>query len=170
MSSDPNKLVLLGGAGRLPLQGYKRTSFLAYQSAATGLGCVQRTHALQQSRGGSACGKVFYGTRSRSWKGGSRRQLLRIIYCGRPAASSVWTFHLDARRRIGWILLPPRRSFEPRILLDRQGPMKNVALDYRSTVQLDADGVDGALDAATDDQLLRRDITLDLRAFSDKDI
>ena len=48
--------------------------------------------------------------------------------------------------------------------------MKNVPLDYSSTMQLDTDGVDSALDAATDGQLLRRDITLDLRAFSDKDV
>lgn len=36
LERELTKLVLLGGAGRFPLQGYKRTSFLAYRSVAMG--------------------------------------------------------------------------------------------------------------------------------------
>jgi hypothetical protein len=58
MSSDPNKLVLLGGAGRLPLQGYKRASSLAYQSEAMGPVASFRTAANSSHIQGGPAGQI----------------------------------------------------------------------------------------------------------------
>src|SRR5262244_2201470 len=48
--------------------------------------------------------------------------------------------------------------------------MKNVALDRPTVLQLDADGTDGALDAAADRDVLRNDAALDLCAVADEKI
>src|SRR6266567_3350398 len=48
--------------------------------------------------------------------------------------------------------------------------MKNVALDRPTVLQLDADGTDGALDAAADRDVLRNDAALDLCAIADEKI
>src|SRR5262244_4211630 len=79
-------------------------------------------------------------------------------------------FGVDARRWLGWILNPPRRSFKLRVLVDRQRPMKNVTLDCATALQLDANGTDSALDAATDCNVLRNDAALDLCAIADLEI
>src|SRR5262249_15934520 len=79
-------------------------------------------------------------------------------------------FGVDARRWLGWILNPPRRSFKLRVLLHRQGPMKNVTLNPTPVLQLDAMGTDSALDAAADCHVLRNDIALDLCAIADLEI
>jgi hypothetical protein len=44
--------------------------------------------------------------------------------------------------------------------------MKNVALNRPTVLQLDADGTDGALDAAADCDVLRNDAALDLCAIA----
>src|SRR5262249_6170539 len=75
------------------------------------------------------------------------------------------TFGVDARRWLRWILNPPRRSFKLRVLVDRQRPMKNVTLDRATALQLDANGMDSALDAAADCHVLRNDAALDLCAM-----
>src|SRR6516162_4906052 len=49
-----------------------------------------------------------------------------------------------------------------RVLVDRQRPVKNVTLDRATVLQFDADGTDGALDAAADCDVLRNDAALDL--------
>src|SRR5262249_60332531 len=67
----------------------------------------------------------------------------------------------DARRWVRWILNPSRRSFKLRVLVDRQRPMKNVTLDRATALQLDANGMDSALDAAADCHVLRNDAALD---------
>src|SRR6516164_4277653 len=77
---------------------------------------------------------------------------------------------LDDRRWLRWILNSPRRSFKLRVLVDRQRPMKNVTLDRTTVLQLDADGTDGALDAAADCNALRNDVALDLCAIADQEI
>jgi hypothetical protein len=46
--------------------------------------------------------------------------------------------------------------------------MKNITLDRTAVLQLDADGTDGALDAAADCDVLRNDAALDLCAIADK--
>src|SRR5215468_10837673 len=48
--------------------------------------------------------------------------------------------------------------------------MKNVTLDRPAVLQLDADGTDGALDAAADRDVLRNDAALDLCAVADEKI
>src|SRR5262249_47999186 len=48
--------------------------------------------------------------------------------------------------------------------------MKNVALNRPTVLQLDADGTDGALDAAADRDVLRNDAALDLCAVADEKI
>jgi hypothetical protein len=48
--------------------------------------------------------------------------------------------------------------------------MKNVALDRTTVLQLDADGTDGAFDAAADCDVLRHDAALDLCAIADQKI
>src|SRR5262249_18937782 len=48
--------------------------------------------------------------------------------------------------------------------------MKDVALDRPTVLQLDADGTDGALDAAADRDVLRDDAALDLGAVADEKI
>src|SRR5262245_19799880 len=48
--------------------------------------------------------------------------------------------------------------------------MKNIALDRPTVLQLDADGTDGALDAAADRDVLRNDAALDLGAIADEKI
>jgi hypothetical protein len=48
--------------------------------------------------------------------------------------------------------------------------MKNVTLDRTTVLQLDADGTDGALDAAADHHVLRNDVALDLCAIVDQEI
>src|SRR5215467_9626972 len=70
------------------------------------------------------------------------------------------------RRQVRWIFNASRRSFEQRVLVDRQRPMKNIALDRPTVLQLDADGTDGALDAAADCDVLRNDAALDLCAIA----
>src|SRR6266699_3626023 len=45
--------------------------------------------------------------------------------------------------------------------------MKNIALDGTAVLQLDADGTDGALDAAADCDVLRNDAAVDLCAIAD---
>src|SRR5215813_14438651 len=71
---------------------------------------------------------------------------------------------------LGWIFNPPRRSFKLRGLVDRQRPMKNVTLDRAIVLQLDADGTDGALDAAADRHVLRNDAALDMCPIVDLEI
>ena len=48
--------------------------------------------------------------------------------------------------------------------------MKNVTLDHTTVLQLDADSMDGALDAAADCHVLRNDVALDLCAIADLEI
>ena len=48
--------------------------------------------------------------------------------------------------------------------------MKNVTLDRTTVLQLDADGTDGALDAAADCDVLRNDVALDLCAIADQEL
>src|SRR5215831_17648251 len=48
--------------------------------------------------------------------------------------------------------------------------MKNVTFDRTTVLQLDADGADGALDAAADCHVLRNDAALDLCAIADLEI
>ena len=48
--------------------------------------------------------------------------------------------------------------------------MKNVTLNRATVLQLDADGTDGALDAAADRHVLRNDAALDLCAIADLEI
>src|SRR5215472_16011684 len=48
--------------------------------------------------------------------------------------------------------------------------MKNIALHRPTVLQLDADGTDGALDAAADRDVLRDDAALDLGAVADEKI
>src|SRR5262245_21827252 len=48
--------------------------------------------------------------------------------------------------------------------------MKNVTLDRPAVLQLDADGTDGALDAAADCDVLRNDAALDLCAVANEKI
>src|SRR5262245_26369954 len=48
--------------------------------------------------------------------------------------------------------------------------MKNIALDRPTVLQLDAEGTDGALDAAADRDVLRNDAALDLCAIADEKI
>src|SRR6516165_723661 len=95
----------------------------------------------------------------------SRRSIstnsLRVVFFLRA-------FGVDARRWVGWILNPPRRSFKLRALVDRQRPMKNVALDSTTILQLDAGGTDGAFDAAVNCEVLRNDPALDLCAIADR--
>jgi hypothetical protein len=45
--------------------------------------------------------------------------------------------------------------------------VKNVALDRTTVLQFDANGADGALDMATDCDVLRNDAALDLCAVAD---
>src|SRR5262245_15990460 len=61
---------------------------------------------------------------------------------------------INARRYLGWILNPSRRSFKLRVLVDRQRPMKNVTLDRSTVLQLYTHGTDGALNAAADCDIL----------------
>src|SRR5436309_15574415 len=79
-------------------------------------------------------------------------------------------FGVDARRWVRWILNPTRRSFKLRVLVDRQRAMKNVTFDRTTVLQLDADGTDGALDAAADCHVLRNDAALDLCPMVDLEI
>src|SRR6516164_1154833 len=79
-------------------------------------------------------------------------------------------FCVDARRWVRWILNPSRRSFKLRVLVDRQQPMKNVTFDRATALQLDADGTDGALNAAGDRHVLRNDAALDLCPIVDLEI
>jgi len=44
--------------------------------------------------------------------------------------------------------------------------MKNITLDRTTVLQLDADGTDGALDAAADCHVLRNDAALDVCAIA----
>src|SRR5262245_39047250 len=71
------------------------------------------------------------------------------------------------RRWLRWIFNSPRRSFEQRVLVDRQRPMENVTLDRTTVLQLYTDGTNGALDAAADCDVLRNDAALDLCAIAD---
>ena len=48
--------------------------------------------------------------------------------------------------------------------------MKNVTLDNTTVLQLDADGMDSALDAAADCDVLRNDVALDLCAIADQEL
>src|SRR5262249_62300435 len=48
--------------------------------------------------------------------------------------------------------------------------MKNITLDRTAVLQLDADGMDRALDAAADCDVLRDDAALDLCAIADQKI
>src|SRR5262249_18458347 len=48
--------------------------------------------------------------------------------------------------------------------------MKNITLDCPAVLQLDADGMDRALDAAADRDVLRDDAALDLCAITDQKI
>src|SRR6516165_5863226 len=48
--------------------------------------------------------------------------------------------------------------------------MKNVTLDHTTVLQLDADSMDGALDAAADYDVLRNNTPLDLCAIADQEI
>src|SRR5215510_14943064 len=95
---------------------------------------------------------------------------------GRPRARSwgraffLRTFGVDARRWVRWILNPSRRSFKLRVLVDRQRPMKNVTLDRATALQLDANGMDSALDAAADCHVMSNDAALDLCAIADLEI
>src|SRR5262249_15732995 len=79
-------------------------------------------------------------------------------------------FGVDARRWLRWILNPPRRSFKLRVLVDRQRPMNNITLDRATVLQLDANGTDGALDAAADCHVLRNDDGVDVCPIVDLEI
>src|SRR4029077_21001038 len=57
-----------------------------------------------------------------------------------------------------------------RVLVDRQRLVKNVTFDRATILQLDADGTDGALDAAADGDVLCNNVTFDLCAFADQKI
>src|SRR5215475_669567 len=92
------------------------------------------------------------------------------LVMGRGQVFFLRAFGVDARRWIRWILNPSRRSFKLRVLVDRQRPMKNIALDRTTVLQLDAHGTDGALDAAADCHVLRNDAALDLCALADQEI
>src|SRR6516164_2142597 len=48
--------------------------------------------------------------------------------------------------------------------------MKNITLDRATVLQLDADGTDGALDAAADRHVLCNDAALDVCAIADQEI
>jgi hypothetical protein len=48
--------------------------------------------------------------------------------------------------------------------------VKNITLDRTTVLQLDADGTDGALDAAADCHVLRNDVAVDLCAIADLEI
>src|SRR5215510_15785705 len=71
-------------------------------------------------------------------------------------------------RRISWVLHPPRRSLELRILVDRQHPMKNIAVDHSIALQVDAGGMDSSLEAAVDSHALRNDVAIELCATADQ--
>ena len=75
-------------------------------------------------------------------------------------------FGIDARWQVRWVLNPPRQSFKQRVLVDRQRLMKNVTIDSTTVLELDADGTDGALDMAADDDVLGNDTALDLCAIA----
>src|SRR3984957_14775131 len=80
----------------------------------------------------------------------------------------LYSARLNARRLVDDRFLAPRGAFESCMLLDRQRAMKDVALDDRGAGQPDAVGVDGALDAPTDAQVLGNDVALHLRAVTDQ--
>ena len=52
------------------------------------------------------------------------------------------------------------------ILLDRQQLMANIALNIGGRLQLDASGFNGAPDATADNQLFRKEVAVDARAFA----
>jgi len=54
------------------------------------------------------------------------------------------------------------------MLIDRQRPVRDVALDNSSRLQLDAESMNIAVDATTDDQLLRDNITMNLGTIGDE--
>src|SRR5215470_6696048 len=68
------------------------------------------------------------------------------------------------------VLHPPRRSLELRILVDRQYPMENIAVDHRVALQADAGGMDCSRQAAVDRHALRNDVAIELCAMADQNI
>ena len=54
------------------------------------------------------------------------------------------------------------------MLIDRQQSVKDITLDNSGALQFDAESMNIALNATTDDQLLRENITLNSRAIGDK--
>src|SRR6516225_4092805 len=94
----------------------------------------------------------FSSKANRVWRSGERSELTSMV---------------DG---FGKIVLWPRPPFEPRVFVDRQRPVIDVALDNSSVPQLDAEGIDIALDATTDGQLLRDDIAVDSRAIGDHSV
>src|SRR5262245_31327003 len=68
------------------------------------------------------------------------------------------------------VLHPPRRSLELCILVDRQYPMKNIAVDHSIALQVDAVGIDSSLEAAVDSHALRNDVAVELCTIADQNI
>src|SRR5215470_5523162 len=71
-------------------------------------------------------------------------------------------------RCISGVLHPPRRSLELRILVDRQYPMKNIAVDNSITLQADAGGMDGSRQTAVNGHALGDDVAIELCATADQ--
>jgi hypothetical protein len=101
---------------------------------------------------------------------GAAGRRLRLNDGVNTRGSFLRNFLRDARRRIGWILDPPRRSFEHGAFLDRQRAMKNIALHGRAILEPDADRTNRALDVSAYRHLLGNDVALDLCAFAEQEI
>src|SRR5215831_277593 len=138
-------------------------------ASSTGAYARGATRALENVRGARAL--MLRLSRRLGPLGGCRCfDALQIWRQGRAAhVFFLRAFGVD-RRQVRWIFNAPRRSFEQRVLVDRQRAMENVALDRPTVLQLDADGADGALDAAADRDVLRNDAALDLCAIADEKI
>src|SRR6516225_99628 len=95
----------------------------------------------------------FWSKAIRVWRSGGRSELTSMVDGGSGRLSSGRD-----------------QPFEPRVFVDRQRPVIDVALDNSSVPQFDAEGIDIALDAATDGQLLRDDIAVDSRAIGDHSV
>src|SRR5215471_11506086 len=138
-------------------------------ASSTGAYARGATRALENVRGARAL--MLRLSRRLGPLGGCRCfDALQIRRQGRAAhVFFLRAFGVD-RRQVRWIFNAPRRSLKQRVLVDRQRAMKNVALDRPTVLQLDADGTDGALDAAADRDVLRNDAALDLCAVADEKI
>src|SRR5215831_5870046 len=114
-------------------------------ASSTGAYARGATRALENVRGARAL--MLRLSRRLGPLGGCRCfDALQIWRQGRAAhVFFLRAFGVD-RRQVRWIFNAPRRSFEQRVLVDRQRAMENVALDRPTVLQLDADGADAALD------------------------